>query len=71
MDVFERIAAAMVRGIVKALAEPGVVAGLRDAWLAFKEPRIIEAAKSNENDDAIIEHAKNDGWSNSTVYADH
>lgn len=71
MDYLERFAALFVRASIKALSEPGVLSGLIDAWRAAMEPKLVEASKPNKQDDAIIEQAKSDGWSDATKYADH
>lgn len=62
MNVLERLVAVIVRTIVATLSEPGVLAGLFDAWRAAAEPRLIQPSKANEDDEKFVKGATADGW---------
>ncbi len=54
---------AFVIGICKALAKPGVLLGLLNAWGQAHEDRLIIASKPTKDDENFIKDAKTDGWS--------
>jgi hypothetical protein len=56
---------ALVIGICKALAKPGVLLGLIDAWRQANEPQQIIASKTTTDDTNFIKNAQLDGWSSS------
>lgn len=62
MNVLERLVAVIVRTIVATLSEPGVLAGLLNAWRTATEPKIMQPSKPNEDDEGFIESAAADGW---------
>lgn len=58
---------ALVIGICKALAKPGVMLGLVNAWRSASEPQQIIASKPNGEDVAFIKSAEADGWPSGSV----
>ena len=58
-----RLTEMITLGIVRALSRPGILSGLSNAWRAAMEPQQIVAAKPDKDDDAFINDAKADGWS--------
>jgi hypothetical protein len=58
----DRLMAAIVRSSIKALSEPGVMQGLVDSAVGCLRPKLVQAAKPNEDDDAFIKNAQSDGW---------
>ena len=57
---------AVILGICKALAKPGVLLGLINAWRQANEPQQIIASKPNQNDTDFIRTAQVDGWAASS-----
>ncbi len=62
MNILERLVAVIVRTIVATLSEPGVLAGLLDAWRTATEPRLMQPSKPNADDERFVEGATSDGW---------
>jgi hypothetical protein len=59
---FDKLLAAIVRATIKALSEPGVLAGLVDSWLSVTRERQIKASGVNDEDKMFIDGAHADGW---------
>ncbi|MEI8186105.1 MAG: hypothetical protein WCG19_05370 [Chlorobiaceae bacterium] len=69
-DFIAKLAEQIALGIVRALARPGIMAGLASAWHAAMEPQQVTAAKPDRDDDAFINDAKKDGWGGAVHHAD-
>lgn len=59
---FDKLLAVIVLATIKALSEPGVAAGLVDAWLSATRERQIKASEVNDEDKKFIDSAHSDGW---------
>lgn len=59
---FDKLLAVIVRATIKALSEPGVLAGLVDAWIGVMQERQLKPAKENNEDKIFVDSAGRDGW---------
>ena len=57
-----KITEAAILGLCKALAKPGVLLGLVNAWRQANEPVQVTASKPNSDDDNFLRSAQADGW---------
>ena len=68
-DFIAKLTEMIALGIVRALTRPGIMTGLCNAWRAAMEPQQIMAGKPDRDDDAFINDAKADGWSDAAACA--
>jgi hypothetical protein len=59
---FDKILAVIVRSAIKALSEPGVLAGLVDVWIGVIQEQQVKPAKENDEDKKFVDSAHTDGW---------
>lgn len=66
MEFFAKAAAVFWGELLALLIERGALEKLIDiairSWIRNMQPQLIEAAKSNGDDDAFIDIAKKEGW---------
>ena len=66
-DWITKVTIAIILGVCKALASPGVLLGLVKAWRQANEPEQVIASKPNNDDTNFLRDAQVDGWVHDSV----
>ncbi len=66
-DWITKVTIAIILGVCKALASPGVLLGLVKAWRQANEPEQVIASKPTKDDDNFLRSAQVDGWASGSV----